>query len=1044
MPIRPDRRSTGGSIVPLRRHLARWIWICVGPLAVLAIYLALSTVHNIQRTRDREVHGTLQLVTSSLDEVLRTRMRGLQMLASSPNAAAFDRLEGFYAAAQRFRGTFDTDIVLADAALQMLLSTRMPLSTTLPKLPRPSGTAAAPRALATGQPAIGDLFTSPFTSELMIAIAVPVMRADAVVGVVMSVSEANKLADTLRKVPLPPGWRLSLRDSTGASIATHGDPLDSAPADPPATFTAHSTVAPWSIDLEIAAAVFRRPIVDAGFVLAIAVLAAVAAGVLGGRLVSRRIVRAIESLASPAAPASASADGAVIAEVETVRHLLDDANRGRAAAQARLQELSQAVEQSPHAMLITTTDGRIEYVNEAFVRVTGFARAAVVSRHARLMRARATPAARLREIRSALAAGRTWSGELHDRRNDGSERIDFAVVAPLRADDGRITRAVVILEDITDRKRLGAELDRHRYRLQELVESRTVELEQARAQAEQANRAKSAFLANMSHEIRTPLNAVIGLTFLLRQENPTTAQRQRLEKIDDAAQHLLSIISDVLDLSKIEAGRFELEETSFSLAALLDQVRSVVAEQARAKGLQLQVDADLRTMWLRGDATRLRQALLNYVTNAIKFTQHGTVSIAARVLASGPDDVQLRFEVRDTGIGIAPERLAVLFQPFTQADPSTNRRFGGTGLGLAITRQLATLMGGTVGADSVPAGGSTFWFTARLRRGHGEPVAALPMPNTGAEATLRNRFGGSSILLVEDNAINQMVAQQLLHAAGLSVDVAASGEQALLLAEELDYDLLLLDLQLPDIDGLQVCRRLRADGRHADLPIVAMTANAFDEDRRACKAAGMNDFIAKPVEGDLLYAVLLRCLSSRRRRGRPQAPAATAPADAAGATTVAGAGRGVSAPARRPTGAATAVATPDASIGTGIGAELPPALVQALGPQTQRALERFRGDTDRYLGFLEELVGTHGDDGQRLVAQLAGGRLADAQRLAHELQGVAALLGASYVAERAAALELALDREAPRSDCEALAHACAQAMARLVTVVRETRLVRAS
>ena len=416
----------------------------------------------------------------------------------------------------------------------------------------------------------------------------------------------------------------------------------------------------------------------------------------------------------------------------------------------------------------------------------------------------------------------------------------------------------VLITDVTSFKQAQAEIEKHRDHLEEIVAMRTGQLEKTKAAAEAANIAKSAFLANMSHEIRTPLNAIVGMVNLMRRSGIAPEQGKRLEKIDTASHHLLELINAILDLSKIEAGKFSLEESNVSIGCITANVASILNERANEKGLSLIIDNEPLPTGLRGDSARLQQALLNYATNAVKFTEQGSITLRTRLVEEASDSVLLRFEVEDTGIGIAPEALPRLFTSFEQADNTISRNYGGSGLGLAITKHLAQMMGGTAGVESRPGRGSTFWLTARLQKGGTDTEDAPP---GNAESLLRERHAGARILIVDDEPINQEVAQMLLEDAGLSVETAADGSAAVEKAQQTPYALILMDMQMPHMDGLEATRQLRQLAATRHLPIIAMTANAFAEDRQRCFEAGMSDYLAKPFDPDKLYEITAKWLS---------------------------------------------------------------------------------------------------------------------------------------------------------------------------------------
>jgi signal transduction histidine kinase/sensor domain CHASE-containing protein/ActR/RegA family two-component response regulator len=485
------------------------------------------------------------------------------------------------------------------------------------------------------------------------------------------------------------------------------------------------------------------------------------------------------------------------------------------------------------------------------------------------------PLIRLSRAAAGIAAG--------DWRTTGGDSSPVHEVASLYAAIDDMSRQLRRHTDSLERQaaelrsgneRMEAEIA-ERMRSETRIQALNVDLEianqtlqQAKEAAESANKAKSAFLANMSHELRTPMHGIMGMISLARNRIVDQKLRHQLDRAMEAANRLLLILNDILDLSKIEADRLSLENAEFRLSQVLEHLSDLLRHKAIQKKLEFRI-APLPTeadCTFTGDSLRLGQILINLTGNAIKFTERGEVAITVSVLESSADSSLLHFEIRDTGIGISSTQAQRLFNAFEQADSSTTRKYGGTGLGLAISKKLVQLMGGQIGVDSVPGEGSRFWFTVRLDKAEANIPPALTDPNgEPAEALLARRHGGCHILLAEDDPINQEVTLGLLEESGIHIDLAADGKEALELARQRPYALILMDMQMPVMNGIEASLAIRADSLNRNTPILAMTANAFAEDRQRCLDAGMNDHIGKPVIPEQLFASLLHWLDASKK-----------------------------------------------------------------------------------------------------------------------------------------------------------------------------------
>jgi PAS domain S-box-containing protein len=469
-------------------------------------------------------------------------------------------------------------------------------------------------------------------------------------------------------------------------------------------------------------------------------------------------------------------------------------------------------------------------------------------------------AAKLDSADAAVITSRSSLTIEEDVLMNNEVRTYLTTKFPIERSNGGTFLAGISL-DITERKQAEAELEQHRNHLEKLVFTRTAELTQARDTAEAANRAKTIFLANMSHELRTPMNGIMGMNDIALRQTSEPKIKHYLTRVKSASSKLLAIINDILDISRIEAGQMKLQHVEFKLSRVIENLTNLVGINADEKGLKLdiKVPTELENLLLIGDPLRLEQILLNLICNAIKFTSEGAITVSVSLTEDRPKLVALRFAVQDTGIGISEEDQKRIFLPFEQADGSMTRQYGGTGLGLAIGKDLAKLMDGDIGIESKLGAGSTFWLAVRFKRVEEHPIEN-PITASDAEVLILQSHKGRRVLVVDDDATSQAIAQVQLDGVGLAVDTAESGEEAISMAKQTDYAAILMDIRMANMDGLETTRRIRQLPGRKQTPILALTANAYSEDEENCLVAGMNGFIAKPYDESTLFSTMLKWL----------------------------------------------------------------------------------------------------------------------------------------------------------------------------------------
>jgi PAS domain S-box-containing protein len=584
-------------------------------------------------------------------------------------------------------------------------------------------------------------------------------------------------------------------------------------------------------------------------------------------------------------------------------------------------------------IIVASANGLILKVNQAFSQITGYSSEEVIGKNPRFLSSGRQNMYFYAQLWKSVYQTGSWQGEVWNKRKNGEVYPEWlTITAVMNHHDQLITHYVAIFRDITERKKVEKAM-------QEAEEKATL-----------ASQAKSEFLANMSHEIRTPMNAIMGMLHLAQRTELTCKQRNYLNKIDYATQSLLTIIDDILDFSKIEAGKLELENTVFSLTEILDYVTDIIDLKAKQKNIDIIVSVSQQTpLQLIGDSLRLTQILINLVSNAVKFTSEGKVVISVKPKNLNQQQVYLLFSVEDSGIGISPEQIPSLFLPFSQADSSITRKYGGSGLGLVICKQLVELMGGEIAVESQQGKGSTFSFAVNLGVSSQEALTVKRK-----DIVLRDNFNGRRVLLVEDNEINRELAIELLRELGIQVEIAENGNQAIEHVQNENFDLVLMDIQMPEMDGLTATRKIRENGKLRDLPIVAMTAHAMSGDREKSLMAGMNDHLTKPVDLQKLMEVLSYWLAEK-----PQQPSASNPTITANAAE--------------------------------IEAEFPKELP---GFDIPAALLRVRGNTKLLRKVLSMFYRDYKDGAVKLRQLVDSDNYQEATRFVHTLKGVAAHLEA--------------------------------------------------
>lgn len=997
----PNRRA-----MSINGRIARLAIICVLPgwlvASILSIFIYQQERENTARHALDAAHGLMRVVESNI----LADIAAMNVLASSQRLTS-GNLDSFYSKAQEvMQQTSGSTIILSDPLGQQLINLLHPYGSPLPRQVNPS---VLRQVLDTRKPVVSDLIVGGTTRVPWVGIAVPVIRDDKVVYSLALGIQPKHLSEVLHQQHLPADWVVSIVDRNGTIVARNraqdeyvgkkiaarlqqrllqaGEGIfdgDTQGGIPVMVSFSRSSDLGWSVAVGVPEAQLSANLKRWLTIYAFGAVFLLLLGLMLAIVVARRIARPVQGLI-PLAMAIGRGDAVAIKplgleEADDVAQALSSAQellrqrdeaRAHAVAERRESEARflAAFEISSVGMCLSDPRSRrFVRANRHFCDMLQYGEAELVGKRFTDVTHPDDRDAHV-EGMQRLARGETREYQAEKRyiRKDGSEVWCDLTVNMVRDAEGKPELAVAVLKDISEAKRAQEELS------------------QSKERAERANSAKTVFLANMSHEIRTPLHNIIGLAQLLRRDVSDGAQRQRLDNLCDSSEHLLSVVNDVLDLSKIETDHLVLDDSDFSVGQVLDRVILVVTGSAKSKGLDLVADADpmLREAILRGDALRLGQVLINLLANAIKFTERGTVTLRVTFRSEGADSLRLLFSVEDTGIGIAAEDQTRLFAAFEQADSTTTREYGGTGLGLTISDRLVRQMGGVISVESSVGAGATFSFEILFPRGN--QVSVDDSPQSSASV----KFYGSRVLVAEDNSLSRELIRQMLSDLGCAVDLAKDGSEALDCASMHVYDLIMMDMQMPRLDGLAATEAIRQLPEHWSTPILAITANAFAEEKEQCLRSGMNGHLTKPLTPESLTRELRHWLAeSLHSDNEAAAEQAGLQRDAGGSS----------------------------------GSESRPILGGSLGNGMSREF------------VLREFQRIHRGDLAQVRAHIADGDHESARNVIHNVEGISAMVGAKRVRQVFADLSKALRDGMGQSDIDACLDACEVEMDQVATL----------